>query len=173
MKLGAMHALGLSDWLSLSRMQGGCTTRRCFSGYSRHVWSVQLPSRDKHDNLVWVNRWYTPDDLRAVAPVQRHKFLAQPQSSRASLPSHWVPPSEAPLKSFSRAADETDVYSSAPSSRCEQWSTLRQMLPSNGHCMRHIPPKWGTGCTSPPSRAQRTPRRFPHINSPMTKYVPN
>lgn len=154
-------------------MQGrGCTSRRCFSGYSRHGWSAQLPSRGgKHDDLVWVNRWYTPDDLRAIAPVQRQKFLAQPLPCLSSMPPHWVPPSEAPLKSFSRAADETEVYISDPSSRCEQWSTLRQMLPSSGHCVRYIPPKWGTGYTAPPSRSQKTPRRFPHTNSPMTKYV--
>ena len=154
-----------------SRMQRGCTSRRCFSGYSRHAWSVQLPSRDKHDALVWVNRWYTPDDLRAVAPVQRRKFLAQPPPSLSSLAPHWVPPTEPALKSFSRAADEKEVYASDPSSRCEQWSTLRQMLPSRGNCKRHIPPKWGSGFTSPPSRSLDTPRRFPHINSPMTKYV--
>lgn len=153
-------------------MQRSCTERRCYPGYSRHLWSTQLPQHNKHTQLVWVNRWYTPDDLRTIAPVQRHKFLAQPVPSLSSLPDHWVPPSEAPLKVFSRAAEEEGVYaSSAPSSRCEQWSTLRQMLPSNGHCIQHIPPKWGTGFATPPSRSQRTPKQLPHINSPMTKYV--
>lgn len=152
-------------------MQRSGSSRHCFSGYSRHLCSAPLPRQSKHNQLVWVNRWYTPDDLRTIAPVQRHKFLAQPEPSLSSLPPHWVPLSEAPLKSFSRAAEDTGVYTSAPSSHCEQWSTLRQMLPSKGHSVRHIPPKWGTGFTTPPSWSQRTPRRSPHINSPMTKYV--
>ena len=143
--------------------------RRCYSGYSRHTWSAQLPAGDKHSQLVWVNRWYTPDKLRVTAPVQRHKFLAQPQPSLSSVADHWVPPSEAPLKSFSRVEEETGVFVSAPASRCEQWSTLRQMLPSQGHCVCHSPPKWGTGFAAPPSWCTRKPRRLPHINSPMTK----
>lgn len=142
--------------------------RRTFAGYSRHFWSAKIP-RDRHNELVWVNRWYTPEDLRSSTPVQRHKFLAQPLPALSSLPSHWVPLSEAPLKSFSRAAEEDRAQISAPSSRCEQWSTLRQMLPSKGHCIRHQPPKWGTGIPTPPVCSSRKPKRFPHINSPMTK----
>ena len=158
---------------SLERMEIEETVprRRCYSGYSRHTWSAQLPARDRHSQLVWVNRWYTPDNLRATAPVQRHKFLAQPQPSLSSVPEHWVPPSEAPLKSFSRAEEESGVFASAHSSRCEEWSTLRQMLPSQGHCVCHSPPKWGTGFAAPPSWSHRKPRRLPHINSPMTKSV--
>lgn len=142
--------------------------KQSFSGYSRHLWSAKLP-RDRHNELVWVNRWYTPEDLRTLAPVQRRKFLAQPQPDLACLPSHWVPLPEAPLKSFSRAAEEKQIHSSTQSSRCEQWSTLRQMLPSKGHCARQAPPKWGTGFAAPPSWVPRKPRRFSHINSPMTK----
>ena len=150
-----------------------CGERQCYSGYSRHLWSTppRPPNHDKHRQLVWANRWYTPEDLRAIAPVQRHKFLAQHLPDLPSLPDHWVPPAEPPLKAFSRAGEEEGVCtSSSPSSRCEEWSTLRQMLPSSGHCVRHIPPKWGTGVTTPPSWCQRKPRRLPHINSPMTKY---
>ena len=142
--------------------------RRPFSGYSRHFWSAHIP-KDHWNEVVWVNRWYTPKDLRSSAPVQRHKFLTQPQPVLSKLPSHWVPLSEAPLTSFSRASEEQHVYSTAPSSRCEQWSTLRQMLPSKGHCGHSLPPKWGTD-SSPSSRWSRhRPKRFPHINSPMTK----
>lgn len=166
-----MYGYRVNVILHHSRMQGSDTRPHCFSGYSRHVWSAQLPKQGKHDQLVWANRWYTPEDLRAIAPVQRHKFLAQPQPCLSSLPPHWVPLSEAPLKSFSRAIEEKNVYASAPSSRCEQWSTLRQMLPSKGHCVRHNPPKWGTGFATPPSWSRGTPRRLPHINSPMTKYM--
>lgn len=146
--------------------------RRCYSGYCRHTWSARLPTgRDHHRQLVWANRWYNPDDLRATTPVQRHKFLAQTSPLLSTVPNHWVSPAEAPLKSFSRAEEETGVFASAPSSRCEQWSTLRQMFPSRGHCIRHGPPKWGTGFTAPPSWSHKHLKRLPHINSPMTKSV--
>ena len=142
--------------------------KRTFTGYSRHFWSARIP-RSRHNELVWANRRYTPDDLRSSTPVQRHKFLSTALSDLSSLPSHWVPLSEAPLKSFSRASEEKEIHTSAPSSRCEEWSTLRQMLPSNGHSLRHRPPKWGTGLSTPPCWSARKPKHFPHINSPMTK----
>lgn len=59
--------------------------RHTFAGYSRHFWSARVP-RDRHNELVWVNRWYTPEDLRSSTPVQRHKFLSQPLPSPGSLP---------------------------------------------------------------------------------------
>ena len=144
--------------------------RRTFAGYTRHVWSAKFP-RNRHNDLVWVNRWYTPEDLRSSAPTQRHKFLAQPQPVLNSLPIHWVPLSETPLKSFSRASEEKHLQVSDPSSRCEQWSTLRQMLPSRGHCegAHSKPPKWGTGSSQSPPWSLRKPKRYPHINSPMTR----
>lgn len=154
-----------------SRMEnsvGDPFTRRTFSGYSRHFWSARIP-RDQVNDLVWVNRWYTPEDLRSSAPAQRHKFLAQRQPSLSILPAHWVPLSESPLRSFSRSHEERHIQTSHPSSRCEEWSTLRQMLPSKGHCRRHLPPKWGTGASTPPSWGRKLPKRFPAINSPMTK----
>lgn len=143
--------------------------KRTFAGYSRHFWSAQIP-RDRHNELVWAKTRYTPEDLRSSAPVQRHKFLGQPLPELSSLPSHWVPLSEAPLKSFSRAAEEKHIHVSAPSSRCEEWSTLRQMLPSKGHCKQHNHyPRWGTGSSAPPTWSTRKLKCFPHINSPMTK----
>ena len=141
-----------------------------FSGYSRHLWSARPPRHaDKHNELAWVKRWYSPDDLRTLTPVQRHKFVYQHPCSLASLPAHWVPLPEVPLKSFSRAGEEKEVHASTSSSRCEQWSTLRQMLPSKGHCTKPSPPKWGTGTSQPPGRVSKKPRRFPHLNSPMTE----
>lgn len=158
-----------SDNRSSSAGPGGSLERRrTFAGYSRHFWSQRIP-RDVHNELVWANRWYTPEDLRSSTPVQRHKFLSQPLPDLSSLPSHWVPLCEAPLKSFSRASEEKHVYASAPSTRSEEWSTLRQMLPSRGHCVRHQPPKWGTGAATPPAWSRKSLRRLPHINSPMTK----
>ena len=107
-----------------------------------------------------INSWPSPSQTSTLSPP----------TGSPSLPSHWVPLSEAPLKSFSRAPEEKHIHESAPSSRCEQWSTLRQMLPSKGHCVRHQPPKWGTGLSTEPKWSVKKQKRFPHINSPMTKY---
>lgn len=150
------------------RSVGDPLERHTFSGYSRHFWSAKIP-RSQHNELVWVNHWYTPEDLRSSAPAQRHKFLAQPQLNLSTLPTHWTRQNEAPLRLFSRSHEERRIQSSHPSSRCEEWSTLRQMLPSKGHCNRHLPPKWGTGTSTPPTWEQKVPKRFPVINSPMTK----
>ena len=144
------------------------STRGSFSGYSRHFWSARIP-RNRQNDVVWVNRWYTPEDLRSSAPTQRHKFLAQPQPGLSTLPAHWLKQNDPPLRVFSRSHEERRAHTSHPSSRCEEWSTLRQMLPSRGHCCRHLPPKWGTGISTPPSWGNKAQKRFPVINSPMTK----
>ncbi len=144
--------------------------KRTFAGYTHHYWSAKIP-RDKYNDLVWVNRWYSPADLRSSAPVQRYKFLAQPRPTSGSLPKHWVPVSEAPLKSFSRASEEKEMQVSDPASRSEEWSTLRQMLPSKGHCQythKKIP-KWGLAISHPPPWSSTKPKRYPHMNSPMTR----
>ena len=139
-----------------------------FSGYSRHFWSAKIP-RDRQNELVWVHRWYTPEDLRSSATTQRHKFLAQAQPGLTTLPAHWLKQNDPPLRAFSRSHEERRIHTSHWSSRCEEWSTLRQMLPSRGHCRRQSPPKWGTGISTPPGRGRTMPKRFPAINSPMTK----
>lgn len=141
---------------------------RPFSGYSKHYWSIQIP-KDAWNDLVWVNRWHNPKDLRSSNPVPRHKFLTQPKLHK--LPSHWVPLTEAPLSAFSRAKEEKGIYNTTPSSRCEQWSTLRQMFPSRGHSQHKLPAKWGTDKAALSNWSPFKPKRFPHINSSMTKYV--
>ncbi|XP_041468808.1 uncharacterized protein LOC121418774 [Lytechinus variegatus] len=121
------------------------------------------------DQTVWVNKRYIPTDLRSTAPVPRHKLLAPrrlPQAER-----HWVPLGEASLRQFSRAMEERELYVSQPSTRSEDWSTLRQILPSKGLPLRHSPPNWGTGSAYAPPMIGARQRRFPHINSPMTRYV--
>ena len=164
----AKRSFALLHCSTMEASVGNPLRKRNFAGYSRHFWSARF-RRDSHNDLVWVNKWYTPEDLRSSAPVQCHKFLSQPRPDLSSIPAHWVPTSEAPLKSFSRAAEEREVYVSNQSSRSEEWSTLRQMLPSKGSCVRQQPPKWGTGTDKPPSWSSKKTRRFPHINSPMTK----
>lgn len=140
-----------------------------FAGFSRHFWAEKVP-KDATNSVTWVNRWYNPRDLRDCAPLQTRKFPTQPFFDSSSVPSQWVAHPEAPLSTFSRNSEEKDgPYGSSPSTRCESWSTLRQMLPSHGWPQRQCPPKWGTDLSTTPRWCRRRQTRFPHINSPMTK----
>ena len=115
---------------------------------------------------VWVTKRYIPTDLRATAPVPRHKLLAPQRLPAAD--SHWVPNMEPPLRSFDRGTGSV-IFVSHPSTRCEEYSTLRQMFPSSGSAWKNSPPDWGTSYGLPPAPVVRPPRRFPKINSPMTR----
>jgi len=137
-----------------------------FAGYSKHFWSTRIPLT-KHNELNWSHRWYTPNDLRFTTPVQSVKFCDHPPKASAA-PVHYVPVCEASIKSFSRTAEEKDIYNRCQSTRCEEWSTLRQMYPSKGHVLRHLPPRWGTNFDTASSWSKKKQSRFPHINSPMT-----
>ncbi|XP_078001067.1 uncharacterized protein LOC144453619 [Glandiceps talaboti] len=118
---------------------------------------------------VWVSKRYIPTDLRSTAPVPRHKLMSSSGMPQAN-PS-WVPLGEPSLGMIDRGFEEKEIYASQPSTRAEEWSTLRQVLPSRGRPYRHGPPNWGTGITDPPRLISRQQSRFPHINSPMTRYV--
>ena len=69
---------------------------------------------------------------------------------------------------------EYTFHKASPAKQCQEWSTLRQMLPSKGATSNKSPPQWGTNSPDPPStlfndRRDRT--RFPKINSSMTSYA--
>lgn len=118
----------------------------------------------------WVLRRYNPSDLRSKAPVPQLKV--QSNNLINSALRHWVPQLEAPPKSFSRFSEEKEGgLPSSPSTRSEEWSTLRQMLPSRGWSVPRKPPRWGTGATEPPYITRSKVHRFPFTNSPMTNYV--
>ncbi|XP_033095376.1 uncharacterized protein LOC117099953 [Anneissia japonica] len=160
---------------------------QCLGSFGSHKWRYHQYLKEKYyQNLpkdregdegihgfsketVWVNKRYIPTDLRSTAPVARHKLMTPDQLPQAEK--HWVPDGEQSLRSISRASEETCIYRSQPSTRSEQWSTLRQMLPSYGTPIRKGPPNWGTGMALPPVVTPKKQSRFPHINSPMTKYT--
>jgi len=122
----------------------------------------------EHNDVVWVNKRHDPQDLRSNAPVQRSKFLCDPPVD-ISVPGHWRRETEPALKTFSRHLEEENWYPSSPATRCEEWSTLRQILPSKGIPNRTICPRWGTGMPLPLAFHHSNQKRFPHINSPMTR----
>ncbi|KAK3599191.1 hypothetical protein CHS0354_041031 [Potamilus streckersoni] len=136
--------------------------------YSRYL---EEQERQHEENIksqtVWVTKRYIPTDLRLTAPVPRHKLVAR------GLPPpdpNWIPVGEPPLRSFVREP-ERRIFSSHPSTRCEHYSTLRQMLPSKGSIWKPHPSNWGTADTFPSLYRDQPPKRFPLVNSPMTRYV--
>ncbi|KAK7504308.1 hypothetical protein BaRGS_00004612 [Batillaria attramentaria] len=137
--------------------------------YLQKLAEREQEEEDPENETVWVTKRYDPLDLRVVAPVPRHKLLA-PKANAGAAEEHWVPVGDPPLRSFERGRARV-VFASYPSTRSEDWSTLRQMLPSRGAPHRVRPPNWGTGLAPPPFIKERAPPRLPHVNSPMTRYV--
>ena len=135
--------------------------------YSKYLKEQEELAQKKEGEpeTVWVTKRYIPTDLRTTAPVPRHKLYAPRQLPHPEQ--HWVPPTDPPLKGFERKTLPV-IFKSHPSTRCEDYSTLRQMLPSNGSYATFPPQRWGTGCDLPIVYKERPPRRFPQINSPMT-----
>lgn len=144
--------------------------------YSRYVQDLEQREKEIQEDeeetpeteTVWVTKRYVPTDLRSTAPVPRHKLLA---SKSLPIPErHWIPAGDPPLRSFERSTSAF-IYRSHPATRCEDYSTLRQMLPSYGSIRKINPPSWGTSLSLPALISERPPKRFPLVNSPMTRYV--
>ncbi|KAK6181231.1 hypothetical protein SNE40_009131 [Patella caerulea] len=121
---------------------------------------------NQEDVVTWVTKRYIPTDLRLSAPVPRHKIIT---THLPQIEDHWIIVNDPPLRCFERRDDR--IYSSHPSSRSQEWSTLRQTLPSRGTMNKPNPPCWGTGHGTPSTTADKHPKRFPIVNSPMTRYV--
>lgn len=121
----------------------------------------------EENDVVWVNKRHDPQDLRSNAPVQRSKFICGPPDMQVAL--HWRRETQPSLKTFSRHLEEEKWYPTSQATRCQEWSTLRQILPSKGIPQREICPRWGTGMPLSPSFHPITQKHFPHINSPMTR----
>ncbi|XP_057305496.1 uncharacterized protein LOC130642423 [Hydractinia symbiolongicarpus] len=121
------------------------------------------------NEVVWVHQRYTPTELRGTAPVPRFKFIIP--SKLPPVPEAWKKPVSPPTHLFERRKEEQTLYKFSPSTRCEEWSTLRQILPSKGRPVKTLPPRWGTAQSEPIKFVSKKEVRFPIINSPMTKYV--
>ena len=66
---------------------------------------------------------------------------------------------------------EEAIFVSQHHTRCEQWSTLREMLPSRGRAEPEKQPNWGTGRAVAPSLVGSRASRFPVYDSEMTRSV--
>lgn len=76
-----------------------------------------------------------------------------------------------PIQHYSRHDEETTFYPFSLSTRCEEWSTLRQILPSKGRSIKQRPPRWGSDKSEDRKFTSKKEVRFPIINSPMTQYI--
>ena len=134
-------------------------------GYSRNIFP-------KNNELVWVVRTFNPKEPRTTAtvPVPRHKFVYPGPEKLPDVPSDWRLQVDPPIFSYSVPAYKQRFYPSSQATRCEEWSTLRQMLPTRGIIRRESTSRWGVGkMPLHPQTANKNAKKYPHINSPMTR----
>ena len=82
-----------------------------------------------------------------------------------------IPQKQQSARDINRRAEEKHIYPSLRITRCEEWSTLREMLPSRGRPIRFEHPKWGTGVGLGPKMVPGKAKRHPIITSAMSRYV--
>lgn len=144
--------------------------KRGFGGFTKHFWASSVPQKP-HNRLQWVNRRYTPIDLRDTMGVQSRKFEVKP-GNPPMVPPCWIPRHEVPppRRYFQGSAQGNQMCPSSPATRSEEWSTLREMLPSRGLYIRNKPENWGTsGKLALPAITQERPYHYPKIKSMMTR----
>lgn len=130
------------------------------------------PVDHKANPTMWTSKRYVglPVDCRLSAPVPQKK-LTSDEGKGLKVGEHWLPPAEDHPAKFCRTFEEPVMYSSKPATRCEEWSTLRSMKPSNGVINSVKPPKWGTAHALPPIIGGDKIPHYSFYNCPMTDYV--
>lgn len=128
------------------------------------------PKQD-NDEILWTHKRYTPNDLRFEVPILKYKpGLSKPKEITPDYPPlAWIPPLDViPPRSYAKRREDS-FYPSMPSTRCEEWSSIRELYPSTGAPKRITSPNWGTGAGLPPPAAKQRERleRFPTVQSPM------
>ena len=130
--------------------------------------SKKKETTKKDIELVWVMQPCNQEDPRHNIPVPRRKFIYKYPPPK--LDQALQPPDNGPLPRWGKKY-ATEYCPSVRSTRCEDWSSLREMLPSKGIPIRRIPPNWGTGVAPPPDYTRQKIRYFPIISSPMTRFA--
>lgn len=130
-----------------------------------------------NDEVVWVRRRIDIIDPRFEAPAPRYKIVARDPDTvcvdrrkyAAAVDPCSLPTPPTP-KCWTREAEKA-IFVSQHHTRCEQWSTLREMLPSRGRAEPQKQPNWGTGRGVAPSLVGTRASRFPVYDSEMTRFV--
>uniref|UniRef100_A0A1I8HLM1 Ribosome biogenesis protein NOP53 n=1 Tax=Macrostomum lignano TaxID=282301 RepID=A0A1I8HLM1_9PLAT len=122
--------------------------------------------------LVWLKQSVDHVEPRPVRPASRHKLLVlrSPARPQPEWLLGWQPEPLPPTDRCLPAADGNPLrLLSHPSTRCEDWSTLRQLLPSRG---RPLAAAWDQpgGNPAPPVASGRPATSFPRMRSEMTSF---
>ena len=122
----------------------------------------------KNVEVVWVLQRSNPDDPRHNIPAPRYKFLYSYPPPKLD---NVLQPLENVLPKLGKKW-VTQSSESVGTTRCEDWSSLREMMPSRGiPVIRKIPPGWGIGSSSPPDFVFKKIKHFPKVASPMSQFV--
>merc|ERR1719427_254628 len=135
----------------------------------REFWSRKFDTK-LHNLITWVNMPDNPLDLRSTAPVSRHKSLYKGNIKLTENQKHWIPQEEIPIGEKSRSNEEKTIYPYHRKTRCEEWSTLRAILPSIGHTDIRRPGDWCQG-SEPRRLTDNRQESFPRHCSEMTRYT--
>lgn len=122
------------------------------------------------DEVVWARRRIDHIDPRFDAPVARYKVILPDYRKLPAPCGAWIRPPEYQQSQFWRP-DDQNTFVTQRNSRCEDWSTLRQMLPTRGYYKASVPPKWGIEAGRPPSPTDEPQTKFPQIRSTMSALV--
>ena len=122
------------------------------------------------DEVVWVQRRINLQDPRFNAPVGRYKVILPDYRKLPAPCGAWIRTPEYQQSQFWRPEDQNTLVTQK-NSRCEDWSTLRQMLPSRGYYKASVPPKWGIEAGRPPIPTDEPQTRFPQIRSTMSAFT--
>ena len=125
--------------------------------------------------VVWVRKRLNPKiDPRFDVPATRFKVVVPDHRMVPGPPtdSAWIPPLDVPAGLYGArpVAEETAHYESQQNTRCEQLTTLRQMLPSRGIPNSVRPPKWTVNPSEPPAMVGHRQTHFPFLHCQMTAY---
>ncbi|XP_065177689.1 uncharacterized protein LOC135808429 [Sycon ciliatum] len=148
--------------------------RDAFAGFSRHQADAVLKAASRNpprSEVTWVHKTHCKNDERSVYPARTVKPMAEKYPPPEPVPKYWVQVPDAQLGTFSRESEETMHYRSCQGTRCEEWSSVREMLPSQGFPLPHLQKKWGTSGTEPPPNTSKRTKRFTHFNSTNTGYM--
>ncbi|CAL1533885.1 unnamed protein product [Lymnaea stagnalis] len=121
--------------------------------------------------MVWVTQRYNPLDERVRAPVPRHKLFVPRTTPLPESERYWIPKSTTSPTTFGNAHRSNFMFVSHPATRCEDYSTLRQMLPTYSNIVRVDQAKWGVSGSMTERQTARMPLRFPHVNGCFTKFI--
>ena len=153
----------------LNRKSSPVSKSRIKNKFSDDTTSFKKKEKCDRDNeIIWIMNPCNTDDVRPSFPVPRYKI-------------YYPNPLQKLDQSFQLAENRllpqwgkkyaTPFCPSSHSSRSEDWSVLRAMLPSKGISVKKSSPNWGTGSGSPPKFVRRKVSYFPRVESAMSKFT--